>query len=132
MWKTSSSVTTGQTSGAISLVSEGVVSMHLPYWTMNRLPRWGAADAEIKVPYGEKTELKRSLFKAWSRLVYSHTCNINCQGFLPCLFLPFRPFTCIFFQTSPEFFLCKLWLTRGSCVGPQNKIGHLAGCRFPC
>ena len=20
----------------------------------------------------------------------------------------------------------------GSCVGPQNKIGHLAGCRFPC
>ena len=20
----------------------------------------------------------------------------------------------------------------GSCVGPQNKIGHPAGCRFPC
>ena len=31
------------------------------------LPQWGAADAEIKVPYGENTELKRSPFKALSR-----------------------------------------------------------------
>ena len=36
--------------------------------------QWGAADAEIKVPSGENTELKRSPFKAWSRSVYSHTC----------------------------------------------------------
>ena len=36
-------------------------------------PQWGAADAQIKVPTGENTELKRSPFKAWSRLVYSHT-----------------------------------------------------------
>ena len=27
-------------------------------------PQWGAADAEIKVPSGEKTELKHSPFKA--------------------------------------------------------------------
>ena len=27
-------------------------------------PQWGAADAEIKVPSGENTELKRSLFQA--------------------------------------------------------------------
>ena len=27
-------------------------------------PQWGAADAEIKVPSGENTELKRSPFKA--------------------------------------------------------------------
>ena len=52
--------------------------------------QWGAADAEIKVPSGENTELKRSPFKAWSRSVYSHTCYTYCQGFLPCLFLPFR------------------------------------------
>ena len=32
-------------------------------------PQWGAADAEIKVPSGENTELKRSPFKAWSRSV---------------------------------------------------------------
>ena len=47
-------------------------------------PQWGAADAEIKVPSGENTELKRSPFKAWSRSVYSHTCYAYCQGFLPC------------------------------------------------
>ena len=46
--------------------------------------QWGAADAEIKVPSDENTELKRSPFKAWSRSVYSHTCYAYCQGFLPC------------------------------------------------
>ena len=49
-------------------------------------PQWGAADAEIKVPSGENTELKRSPCKALSRSVYSHTCYAYCQGFLPCLF----------------------------------------------
>ena len=29
-------------------------------------PQWGAADAEIKVPSSENTELKRSPFQAWS------------------------------------------------------------------
>ena len=37
-------------------------------------PQWGAADAEIKVPSGEHTELKRAPFKAWSRSAYCHTC----------------------------------------------------------
>ena len=46
------------------------------------IPQWGAADAEIKVPSGENTELKRSPFKAWSRSVYSHTCYAYRQGFL--------------------------------------------------
>ena len=40
-------------------------------------------------------------------------------------------FTCIFSETSPKFVMCWLWLTRGSCVGPQNKIGHPAGGIFP-
>ena len=43
-------------------------------------PQWGAADAEIKVPSGENTELKPSPFQAWSRSVYSHTCYAYCQG----------------------------------------------------
>ena len=34
------------------------------------LPQLGAADAEIKVPSVENTELKGSPFKAWSRSVY--------------------------------------------------------------
>ena len=37
-----------------------------------RTPQWGAADAEIEVPSGENTDLKRSPFEAWSRSVYSH------------------------------------------------------------
>ena len=95
-------------------------------------PQWGAADAEIKVPSGENTELKRSPFKAWSGSVYSHTCYAYCQGFLSCLFLHFRSSHLHFSKTSPDFSLCWLWLTHGSCVGPQNKKGHPAGCRFPC
>ena len=96
------------------------------------IPQWGAADTEIKVPSGENTELKRSPSKAWSRSVYSHTCYAYCQGFLPCLFLNFRSIHPHFFQNLSRFFLCWLWLTHGSCVGLQNKIGHPAGCRFLC
>ena len=71
------------------------------------IPQWGAADAEIKVPSGENTGFKRSPFKARCRLGYSHTCYIYCQGFLPCLFLPFRSIHLHFPKTSPNF----------SCVG---------------
>ena len=67
-------------------------------------PQWGAADAEIKVPSGENTELKRSPFKAWSRSVYSHTCYAYCQGFLSCLFLHFRSIHLHFFQNLSQFF----------------------------
>ena len=67
----------------------------------------GSCDAEMKVPSSENTELKRSPFRAWSRSVYSHTCYTYCQGFLPCLFLPFRSIHLHFFQTSSDF----------SCVG---------------
>ena len=93
-----------------------------------KTPQWGAADAEIKVPSGENTELKRSPFKAWSRSVYSHTCYAYRQGFLSCLFLHFRSIHLHYFsKTSPDFSLCWLWLRHGSCVGLQNKIDHPAG-----
>ena len=46
-------------------------------------PQWGAADAEIKVPSDENTELNDSPFEAWSRSVHSHACYTYCQGFLP-------------------------------------------------
>ena len=95
-------------------------------------PQWGAADTEIKVPSDENTELKGSLFKAWSRSVYSHTCYAYCQGVLPCLFLPFRSIHLHFFKNLSRFFLCWLRLRHGSCVGPQNKIGHPARGRFQC
>ena len=66
--------------------------------------QWGAADAEIKVPSGENTELKHSPFKAWSRSVYSHTCYAYCQRFLSCLFLHFRSIHLHFFQNLSQFF----------------------------
>ena len=67
-------------------------------------PQWGTADAEIKVPSGENTELKRSPFQAWSRSVYNHTCYAYCQGVLPCLFLPFQSIHLHFFQNLSQFF----------------------------
>ena len=46
----------------ISLISNpGKVMLRV---ILNRSPQWGAADAEIKVPSGENTELKRSPFEA--------------------------------------------------------------------
>ena len=99
--------------------------------TLLRLYQWGAADAEIKVPSDENTELKRSPFKAWSRSVYSHTCYTYCQEFLP-YFYPSSPFICIFSKTSSDFFPALAVANTGSCVGPQIKIGQPAGGRFPC
>ena len=58
--------------------------------------------------------------------------TLTARDFFLAYFYTSGPFTCIFSKTSPDFFLCWLWLTHGSCVGPQNKIGHPAGCRFPC
>ena len=131
-----------------SLLSHSVLpTLFLPYWSFQlyifinvtlkglrvRGPsQWGAADAEIEVPSGENTDLKHSPFKARSRTVYSHTCYAYCQGLLPCLFLPFRSSHLLFFQNLPRFFLCWLWLTHCSCVGPQNKIGYPARSRFLC
>ena len=70
------------------------------------IPQWGAADAKIKVPSGENTELERSPFKAWSRSVYSHTCYAYARDFFLAYFYTSSPFTCIFSKTSPDF---SLW-----------------------
>ena len=37
-----------------------------------------------------------------------------------------------FSKTSPIFFSVLAVANTGSCVGPQNNIGHPVGCRFPC
>ena len=58
--------------------------------------------------------------------------TLTARDFFLAYFYPSGPFTCIFFQNLSRFLLCRLWLIHGSCVGPPNKIGHLAGCRFPC
>ena len=126
LFKSAGSCRTVSRTTALKLVSE---ALSHPLYS---LPQRVAADAEIKVPSVENTELKRSPFKAWSRSVCSLTCYAYCRGFLRCLFLPFQSIHLHFFKKPSRFFLCWLRLTHGSCVGPQNKIGHPAGCRFPC
>ena len=48
--------------------------------------------------------------------------TLTAREFFLAYFFPSSPFTCIFPKPLPIF----------SCVGLQNKIGHPAGCRFPC
>ena len=58
-----------------------------------RFPLWPCSGAlrtqKLKSQLVRTQELKRSPFKAWSRSVYCHTRYTYCQGFIPCLFLPF-------------------------------------------
>ena len=57
---------------------------------------------------------------------------LTARDFFLDYFYPSGPFTSSFSQNLSRFFLCWLWLTHGSCVGLQNKIGHPTGSRFPC
>ena len=58
--------------------------------------------------------------------------TLTARDFFLAYFYPSSPFTCILSKTSPNFFPVLAVANIGSCVGPQNKIGHPAGCRFPC
>ena len=96
---------------------------------------WFSINTSIRlsaVPSGENIELKRSRFKAWSWSVYSLTCYTYCQGFLPCLLLHLRSIHLQFFPKPLSIFAVLVVVNTGSCVGPENKIGHLTGGRFPC
>ena len=78
----------------------------------HEIPQWGAADAKIKVPSGENTELKRSSLNPVGQY-YSHICSAYYQGFL----LPFRSIHLHFFKTlSISFVLAvaKTWFLRRS------------------
>ena len=57
------------TPSLLSAVGDMFISIFPVARTVESLPQWGAADAEIKVPSVENTELKRSPFKAVS---YTH------------------------------------------------------------
>ena len=58
--------------------------------------------------------------------------TLTARDFFLAYFYPSGSFTCIFFQNLSRFLLCWLWQPHGSLVGPQNKIGHPAGCKFLC
>ena len=74
-------------------------------------PQWGAADAEIKVPSGENTELKRSPLKPGIGQSIAIHATLTARDFFLAYFYPSGPFTCIFSKTSPDFLLRWLWLT---------------------
>ena len=75
-------------------------------------PQWGAADAEIKVPSGGNTELKRSPFKVGVGQYIAIHATLTARDFFLAYFYPSGPFTCVFSKTSPDFFLCWLGLTQ--------------------
>ena len=77
------------------------------YLSSRLVPQWGVADAEIKVPSDENTELKGSPFKAWSRSVYDMHATLTARDFFLADFYPCSPFTLILTESSPDF----------SCVG---------------
>ena len=94
-------------------------------------PQWGAADAEIKVPSVENTELKGSPLKPeLGQYIAIHAMLPARDFFYPHLY-PSGLFTCIFSNLSRVFPVLAVANT-GSSVGPQNKISHPAGGRFPC
>ena len=96
-------------------------------------PQWGAADAEIKVPSVESTELEGSPFKAPVGQYIALHATLTARDFFLANFYPSGPFTCILFFPNLSKILPVLAVTYiGSCVGPRNRIGHLTGCRFPC
>ena len=60
------------------------------------------------------------------------TCaTLSARDFFLANSYPSGPFTCIFSKTSPKFLPVLATANAGFCVGPQNKIGSLTGCRFP-
>ena len=59
-------------------------------------PQWGAADAEIEVPSGENTELKRSPFKPGVGQYIAIHATLTVGGFFLAYLYPSGPFTCIF------------------------------------
>ena len=56
--------------------------------------------------------------------------TLTARDFFFAYFYPSSPFTCIFSKTFHDFFPALAVANTGSCVGPQNEIGHPAGCRF--
>ena len=112
------------------VLTDGLPSDHFP----PQIPRSGELRTQKLKSHLVRTQSLNvlSLKPGIGQYIAIHT-TLTARDFcLSCLFLPFRSIHLHFSQTSPDFTLCWLWLTYGSCVGPQNKIGHPAGCRFPC
>ena len=58
--------------------------------------------------------------------------TLTARDFFLAYFYPSGPFNFIFSKISHSFLPVLIVANTGSCVGPQNKIGHPVECRFPC
>ena len=94
-------------------------------------PRSGELRTQKLQSYLERTQSLNvlSLTPGVGQYIAIHT-TLTAKDFFPAYFYPSSPFICIFSKTSPDFFPVLALPSTGSCVGPQNKIGHPAGCRF--
>ena len=92
------------------------------------MQQWGAADVEIKVPSVQNTQLEGSPFKGQYIAIHA---TLTARDFFLAYFYPSGAFTCIFFQNLSRAFPVLAAANTGSCVGPHNKTGYPAGCRFP-
>ena len=79
-------------------------------------PQWGAADAEIKVPSGENTELKFLPLKPGVGQYVAIHATLTARDFFLAYFYPSGPFTFIYPKPLPIFpvlavaytwFLCR-------------------------
>ena len=95
-----------------------------------KAPQWGAAHAEIKVLSDENTQLKGSPLTGVGQYIAMHATR-TARDFFLANFYPSGPFTRIFSQNVSRVFPVLAVANTGFCVGPQNKIGHPAGCRCP-
>ena len=105
------------------------------FWMSQSFPVLWPHSGELrtkKVPSDENTELKGSPFKAGVGQYIAMLATLTARDFFLADFYPSGPFTCIFSKSSSDFFPVLAVASTGCCVGPQNKIGHPAGCRFLC
>ena len=57
---------------------------------------------------------------------------LTARDFFLAYFYSSCPFNCIFSQNLSQVSTALAVADTSSCVGPQNKTGHPAECRFPC
>ena len=86
---------------------------------------------KLKVPSDVNTELQDSPFNAWSRSVLPCMLHLL-PGISSLLISTFLVHSPAFFPNLSQVFLALAAASTGSCVGLQNEIGYLAGCRLPC
>ena len=122
----------------ISLDNEqGVCRARCTYLLYSTWPYWTSRSGELQTQ-----KLKFCLVRSQSlnvlplksgvgQYIAIHA-TLTARDFFLTDFYPSGPFTCIFSQNLSQIFPALVVANTGSCVGPQNKIGHPAGIRFPC